>query len=53
VGIEFGVRLFPLEDGELVAKSNSFQRKSVAWQEEGTQVSMQRTDQGQHDPILN
>jgi hypothetical protein len=36
VGIEFGARLLPLEDGELLAKSNGFQREFVAWHEKGT-----------------
>ena len=44
--------LLPLEDGELLAKSDGFQRKFVAWQEKGTQVGNHRTGKGNHHPIL-
>jgi hypothetical protein len=48
----YGARLLPLEDGELLAKSDGFQREFVAWHEEGTQVSDDCTGQGHHLPML-
>lgn len=50
--IQFGPGLLPLEDGELLAKSNGFQREFVTWQEKGTQVSDHRTGKGNHHLIL-
>jgi len=34
--IQFGPGLLPLEDGELLAKSDGFQREFVTWQEKRT-----------------
>ena len=50
--IQFGPRLLPLEDGELLAKSDGFQGKFVTWQKKGPQVSHHRTGKGNHCPIL-
>ena len=50
--IQFGPGLLPLEDRELLAKSDGFQREFVTWQEKGPQVSHQRTAKGNHDSIL-
>ena len=50
--IQFGPGLFSLEDGELLAKCDGFQREFVTWQEKGPQVSNQRTGQGNHRLIL-
>ena len=36
----------------MLAKSDGFQRKFVAWQEKGTQVGNHRTGKGNHHPIL-
>ena len=50
--IQFGSGPLPPEDGELLAKSNGFQREFVTGQEKGTQVSDHRTGKGKHHPIL-
>jgi hypothetical protein len=47
-----GRGLLPLDDGELLAKSNGFQHEFVAGHEEGTQVSDYCTGLGHHLPIL-
>ena len=39
--IQFGPGLLPLEDGELLAKSDGFQGEFVMWQKKGAQVSAQ------------
>jgi hypothetical protein len=50
--IQFGPGLLPLENRELLAKSNGFQRQSVTWQEKGTQVS-DRTGKDNHKSDLS
>ena len=50
--IQFGPGLFPLEDGELLAKSDGFQGEFVTWQKKGPQVSHHRTGKGNHGSIL-
>ena len=50
--IQFGTRLLPLENGELLAKSDGFQRKFVACEDESAQVGNHRTGKGNHHPIL-
>jgi hypothetical protein len=44
--IQFGPGLVPLEDGELPAKSDSFQGEFVMWQKKGAQVSHHRAGKG-------
>jgi hypothetical protein len=44
--IQFGPGLVPLEDGELLAKSDSFQGEFVMWQKKGAQVSHHRAGKG-------
>ena len=39
--IQFGPGLLPLEDGELLAKSDGFQGEFVMWQKKGAQVNAQ------------
>lgn len=50
--IQFRAGLLPLEDSELLAKSDGFQSEFVAWQEKGTQVSNCCTGKGNHRRIL-
>src|SRR6266576_3190037 len=50
--IQFGPGLLPLEDGELLAKSDGFQGEFVMWQKKRPQVSHHRTGKGNHDSIL-
>ena len=50
--IQFEAGLLPLEDSELLAKSDGFQSEFVAWQEKGTQVSYYRAGKGNHRRIL-
>ena len=50
--IQFGPGLFPLENGELLAKSDGFQGELVTWQKKGPQVCHHRTGKGNHDSIL-
>ena len=49
---QLGPGLLPLQDGELLAKSDGFQGEFVTWQEKGTQVSHHRTGKGNHGSIL-
>jgi hypothetical protein len=50
--IQFGPGLVPLEDGELLAKSDGFQGEFVTWQKKRPQVSHHRTGKGNHGSIL-
>ena len=50
--IQFGPGLLPLEDGELLAKSDGFQGEFVRWQKKRPQVSHHRTGKGNHGSII-
>jgi hypothetical protein len=50
--IQFGPGLLPLEDGELLAKSDGFQGEFVTWQQKRPQVSHHRIGKGNHGSIL-
>ena len=49
---QLGPGLLPLQDGDLLAKSDGFQGEFVTWQEKGTQVSHHRTGKDNHGSIL-
>src|SRR2546430_17287638 len=50
--IQFGPGLLPLEDGELLAKSDGFQGEFVTRQKKRPQVNHHRTGKGNHGSIL-
>jgi len=51
--IQFVLGALPLEDGELLAKSDGFQGEFVTWQKKAPQeVSHHRTGKGNHGSIL-
>ena len=49
---QFGPGLLPLEDSELLAKSDGFQREFLTWQKKRPQVSQHCTGKGNHGSIL-
>lgn len=50
--IQFGPGLLPLEDGELLAKSDGFRGEFVTSQKKRPQVSRHRSGKGNHGSIL-